>query len=354
MRDYYEVLGVSRDATPEEIKKAYRKLAMKYHPDKNQGDKEAEEKFKEASNAYEVLSDPEKRRAYDQRGMAGVHDMGFQGFTDFEDIFSRFGDIFGGDFVDFGFEDILGSRSRRPKSSQRGADIKYKITISFLEAAFGAEKQIQVPRTESCDVCQGAGGTGSMICPQCKGSGQISRGGRMGGLFNISTTCNRCGGTGSVFKSPCSACRGAGQINLNRTITVKIPPGIDDGQTLRLQGQGDSGIKGGSSGDLYVTVKVQPHPTFKRKGLNVIYEASIPFATAALGGEIKVPTLKGNATLKIPKGTQCNQTLRLRGQGIVDKKGNKGDQLVKISIAVPKRLSRQQEEILRQYAQIER
>lgn len=348
MRDYYEVLGVSKNATSEEIKKAYRKQAIKYHPDKNPGDKVAEERFKEASNAYEVLSDPQKRKAYDQRGMAGIHDMGFEGFTDFEDIFSRFGDLFGRNYG--GFEDIFGSR-RQSRGPQRGSDIRYKLTISFLEAAFGAEKRIHIPRSESCDTCHGMGGTGITTCPKCKGTGQSSRSGR--GFFSVSEVCNRCGGTGQVVQAVCDTCRGTGQVSRYRTITVKIPPGVEDGANLRLQGQGNSGLKGGPPGDLYVNIQVQPHPHFKQDGKNIIYETSIPFTTAALGGEIKVPTLKGIATLKIPKGAQSNQTFRLRGQGIPDARGNRGDQLVKIAIAVPKNLSRKQEELLKQYSKLE-
>lgn len=348
MRDYYEVLGVSKNATPEEIKKAYRKLAVKYHPDKNQGNKTAEEKFKEASNAYGVLSDPKKRKAYDQRGMAGIHDMGFEGFTDFEDIFSRFGDIFGRERGGFSVEDIFGS-NRRTSGPQRGGDIRYKLTISFLEAAFGGEKRIQIPRSESCDTCHGMGGTGVITCPNCQGTGQSSSG---RGFFRVSEVCNRCGGTGKITQSVCNTCRGSGQVSRYRTITVRIPPGIEDRANLRLRGQGNSGIRGGSPGDLYVNVQVQPHPDFKQDGKNIIYEASIPFTTAVLGGEIKVPTLKGSATLKIPKGTQSDQMLRLRGQGIPDARGNRGDQLVKIAIAVPKKLSKQQENLLKQYAEL--
>ena len=350
MRDYYEVLGVSKNATSEEIKKAYRKLAMKYHPDKKPGDKAAEEKFKEASNAYEVLSDAEKRRAYDQRGMAGIHDMGFEGFTDFEDIFSRFSDIFGRGHSSSGFEDIWGSRRQRG-GPQRGNDIRYKLAISFLEAVFGAEKRIQIPRSESCNTCHGMGGTGITICPKCKGTGKVSRGGR--GFFSVSEVCNSCGGSGKIVQSVCNTCRGSGQVSEYRTITVRIPPGIENGANLRLQGQGNGGLKGGRPGDLYVNIQVQPHPDFKRDGQNIIYETSIPFTTAVLGGEIKVPTLKGIATLKVPKGTQSNQMLRLRGQGIPDTRGNRGDQLVKIAIAVPKELSREQERLLKQYAQLE-
>ncbi len=351
MRDYYEVLGVSRDATAEEIKKAYRKLAMKYHPDKNLGDKMAEEKFKEASNAYEALSDPEKRRAYNQRGMSGVRDMGFQGFTNFEDIFGRFSDIFSNDEFG-GFEEFFGGRSRSRARPQRGEDIRNKITIPFLDAAFGTKRQIQVSRSESCDTCRGTGGMGATRCPQCKGTGQMSRARQMGGFLNVGAPCNRCGGSGEVFQSTCNTCRGAGHVSQYRTIAVKILPGIADGTTLRLSGQGNSGPRGGPASDLYVTVQVQSHPTFQRDGNNITCEAFVPFTAAALGGEITVPTLKSSAKLKIPKGTQSNQILCLRGQGIPNARGRRGDQLVKIIIEVPKRLNKQQEELLRQYAEM--
>ena len=360
MRDYYEVLGVSKDATEEEIKKAYRKLAMKYHPDKNKGDKDAEEKFKEISNAYEVLSDPEKRKAYDIRGMAGVEDMGFHGYTNVDDIFRNFGDIFSefnlGDFADFGSFFSRGAE-RQQTRPQSGENIRFEITIPFLDIAFGGEKQVQIQRAEDCQICHGTGASSgdTTVCPRCQGTGQIMGGKTQSGFINITTNvpCSRCGATGRIIQTPCSTCRGSGQTKQNRLITVKIPPGIENGQTLRLKGQGSRGIKGGQPGDLFITVKVLPHPTFKREGLNIISEAFVPFTVAALGGEVKVPTLKGNAKLKIPKGTQSNKTLRLKGQGIVDTKGSKGDQLVKILIDVPKKLSQKQEEFLSEFAKLE-
>lgn len=338
-KDYYEVLGVNKEATPDEIKKAYRKLAMKYHPDKNPGNKQAEEKFKEISNAYEVLSDSEKRNAYDQRGMDGIQDMGFQGFTSNEDIFSHFSDIFG----DFSF----GSSETGP---ERGADLRYTLTVPFMDAAFGSEKKIQVQRLENCEVCHGTGakpGTNPTTCPECGGRGVVSQGrGRQ--LFNIATTCKRCGGSGIIITSPCVKCSGKGTVTGNRTISVRIPAGSDTGTVLRLSGQGEAGLRGGSTGDLYVVLQVQPHPMFERNGMDVIYNLPIKYTQAALGAEVKVPTLKGSAILKIPQGTQTNQTFRLRGQGIPDASGKTGDELVKITITVPKTLSTKEEELLKE------
>ncbi|MCZ6680058.1 MAG: DnaJ domain-containing protein [Candidatus Poribacteria bacterium] len=280
-RDYYEVLGVNRKASPEEIKRAYRKLAMKYHPDKNPGDKAAEEKFKEASNAYGVLSDTEKRKIYDIRGHAGVHDAGFQGFTNFEDIFSHFGrDIFGS--FDDVFGDIFSRQGRGFHTPPRGGDLQTKLTISFEESVLGAEKRIQVN---------------------------------------------------------------------HRAITIKIPPGIKDGQTLRLSGQGDS-VGGGRSGSLFVKISVQPHPNFKREGLDLVTQVTTPFTTAALGGKIRVPTLKGHVELKIPAGTQPGQQLRLRGQGITDASRRKGDLRVQIKVEIPRSLTKKQKQLLEEFEEI--
>jgi len=336
-KDYYEVLGVNKTATPDEIKKAYRKLAKKYHPDKNLGNKSAEEKFKEISNAYEVLSDEEKRNAYDQRGMDGVHDMGFQGFTSNDDIFRHFSDIFG----DFSF----GVNEMGP---ERGADLRYTLTIPFMDAIFGSEKNIQVQRSESCETCSGTGskpGTNPIICPECKGKGVISQG---GGFLNIASVCRRCGGIGKIITNPCTSCSGKGTVIKNKTLTVKIPIGSDTGTVLRLSGQGEIGERGGPAGDLYVILQVQPHPIFERKGLDIIYNLNVKYTLAALGGEIKVPTLKGNAMLRIPSGTQSNQIFRLRNQGIPDANGQAGDELVKITITVPKSLSKKEEELLKE------
>jgi len=339
-RDYYEVLGVSKDATPDEIKKAYRKLAMKYHPDKNPGNKEAEDKFKEISNAYEVLSDSEKRNAYDQRGMDGVHDMGFEGFTSNDDIFSHFADIFG----DFSF-------GRTETGPERGADLRYSLTIPFMDAVFGSEKKIQIQRSEKCEICHGTGakpGTNPIACPECGGRGVVSQGGRESGFFNVATTCRRCGGTGRIVANPCAKCSGNGVIMKTRILTVRIPSGSNTGTVLRLSGQGEAGMKGGPAGDLYVVLQVQPHPMFERKGNDIIYNLPLKYTQAALGGEVKVPTLKGSAMLKIPHGTQSNQTFRLRGQGITDASGKTGDQLVKVNITIPKSLSQREEELLKE------
>ena len=343
-RDYYEVLGVSKDATPEDIKKAYRKLAMKYHPDKNPGNKVAEEKFKEISNAYEVLSDPEKKRIYDQQGMEGVHDMGFQGFTSNDDIFSHFSDIFGD--VSFGM---------RETGPERGDDLRYTLTVTFMEAAFGAEKQIQIQRTETCATCHGSGakpGTNPIVCPECSGRGFVSQGSKSSkrgfNIFNVTAQCKRCGGTGKIVTTPCSNCAGKGTVVASRTISVKIPPGSDTGTILRLAGLGEAGTNGGPPGDLYVVLQVQPNPMFERKGRDVIYQLPIKYTQAILGAEVKVPTLKGSAILKIPRGTQSNQTFRLRGQGIPDANGQVGDELVKVTITVPKSLTPKEEELLKE------
>ena len=342
-RDYYEVLGVSKNVTNDELKKAYRRLALKYHPDKNQGDKEAERKFKEAANAYKVLSDPEKRKMYDLRGQAGLEDMGFHGFESSSDIFSSFGDIFG---------DIFGKRFYRERTRpQRGSDLKYDMTISFTDAALGCEKQLRFTKNESCEACKGTGAKNgaSTVCSQCNGTGHISRQQKpVGGFFTISNPCPNCNGSGRKVNNPCNNCNGEGRVSKTRSLSVKIPAGIENGATLRLTSQGEAGIRGGNAGDLYVCINIMSHPYFERRGLDIQYDAVVPFTKVALGGKIEVPTLSGKAMLKIPKCTQSNQTLRMTGLGVKTKDGRKGNQLVRIIIAIPKKLSARQEELLKE------
>ncbi len=347
-RDYYEVLGVSRNATNDELKKAYRRLALKYHPDKNPGDKESELKFKEAANAYEVLSDPKKREMYDLRGQAGLDDMGFHGFESSSDIFSSFGDIFG---------DIFGKRFHRERTEpQKGADLRYDMTISFTDAALGGEKQLRFTKSEACEACKGTGAKNGAptVCLQCNGTGHISRQQKpVGGFFTISNPCPTCSGSGRKIDNPCNTCNGEGRVTKTRSLSVKIPAGINNGSTLKLSGQGEAGIRGGRAGDLYIYVKIASHPYFKREGLDILYDAHIPFTKAALGGEIEIPTLSGKATLKIPKCTQASQTLRMTGQGIKTKDGRNGNQLVRIIIGMPKKLSERQEELLKELDTLE-
>jgi molecular chaperone DnaJ len=346
--DYYEVLGVSKNATNDELKKAYRRLALKHHPDKNPGDKEAERKFKEAANAYQVLSNPEKRKMYDLRGHAGLEDMGFHGFESSSDIFSSFGDIFG---------DIFGKRFYKERTGpQRGSDLKYDMTISFQDAALGCERQLRFEKKETCETCKGTGAKSgaSTVCLQCNGTGHVSRQQKpLGGFFTISNPCPVCSGTGRKISNPCSDCNGEGRVSRTRSISVKVPAGIRDGSTLKLSGQGEVGIRGGSAGDLYIHVNIASHPYFEREGLDIRYDARVPFTKAALGGEIEVPTLSGKVMLKIPRCTQSNQILRMAGQGIKTKDGRKGNQLIRIIIDIPKKLSSQQEELLKELAKLE-
>ena len=342
-KDYYDVLGVSRDASLEEVKKAYRRLALKWHPDRNPGNKEeAEKRFKEISNAYAVLSDPEKRKAYDSRGFAGLEDMGFRGYENVSDIFGDFGDI---------FSDFFGRRFYQEGAMpRRGEDLEYELVVPFMESVHGGERVLRYDRARPCDECRGTGSPGGKpaACSGCGGSGYVSkRGSRAGGFFSVSTPCPRCKGTGREIASPCTACGGSGSVRRDQTVTVKIPPGIDSGQVMRLAGLGEAGSSGGPPGDLYVRVAVEPHPVFARKGDDIHVEAKVSFPRAALGGTIEVPTLKGRATLKIPPGTQSNQTFRLRGQGLV-RDGSKGDEMVKVVVDVPKDLTPKQEELIRE------
>jgi molecular chaperone DnaJ len=347
-RDYYDVLGVGRQASAEELKAAYRKLALKHHPDRNPGDKEAEEKFKEAAEAYEVLRDREKRSLYDQFGHAGLENTGFSGFGGFDDIFSSFGDIFE-DF--FGFSGRGRSRSR----SQRGSDLRYDLTLKFMDAAFGTETEIDVTKLETCAECTGNGcepGTHPESCRQCGGSGQVSR---SQGFFTVRTTCPVCRGHGQVITQPCPKCRGNGQVQVAKRVSVKIPAGVDNGSRLRLSGEGEPGVHGGPAGDLYVFIHVQPHEFFERRDNDVICQVTISFVQAALGDTISVPTLDGSQNLEIPKGTQPGDVLYLQGEGIPSLRTRKrGDQIVQVMIKTPTGLSKKQEDLLREFAKLEK
>jgi molecular chaperone DnaJ len=347
-RDYYEVLGVSRKAADDELKSAYRKLALQFHPDRNPGDKAAEEKFKEAAEAYEVLRDREKRALYDQFGHAGLEGTGFSGFGGFEDIFSSFGDIFE-DF--FGF----GSRGRARSRVQRGVDLRYDLTLDFMDAAFGTETEIEVAKLEACDLCSGKGtekGYDPETCRQCGGSGQVTR---TQGFFTVRTTCHQCRGSGMVITRPCPSCRGAGQIQAKKRVSVKIPAGVDNGSRLRLNGEGEAGAHGGPPGDLYVFIHVQPHEFFERRDNDIICRVTLSFVQAALGDTVAVPTLDGNKNLDIPKGTQPGDVLYLHGEGIPSLRTRKrGDQIIQVMIKTPTSLTKKQEELLREFARLEK
>ena len=356
-RDYYEVLGVSKGADEKEIKKAYRKLAMKYHPDRNPDNKEAEEKFKEINEAYEVLSDETKRRNYDQFGHEGVNGQGgfggqgfggFGGAGGFEDIFGDiFGDMFGGGFG--------GSGRQRRRGPERGADIRQSVTIDFEEAAFGKKVSIKLNRSEECNECHGSGakpGTSKKTCPTCNGSGEVRTVQRTPfGNIASSRTCNECHGEGEIIESPCSKCHGTGSTRKVKTIEVDIPAGIDDGQMIKLSGQGEVGSKGGPRGDLYIVVNIRKHPLFTREGYDVYLEMPVSFSQVALGGEIEVPTLDGKVSYNVPAGTQTGTVFRLREKGIQKLRSNsRGDQYVKVVVETPKYLTEKQKELLRELA----
>ena len=353
-RDYYEVLGVEKSASTDDIKKAYRKKALQYHPDRNPGDKEAEAKFKECNEAYEVLSNDEKRSRYDQYGFAGVDpnfnpNAGFGGgFGGFGDAFSGFGDIFG---------DLFGGGSRRsPNGPRQGENVGARLELTFEEAAFGAEKEVPVTRIEACAKCSGTGsaaGSAPETCPTCRGTGSVRTTQNFMGMTMQSTTaCPKCGGTGKIIKDPCPTCRGKGKVRRSTKIRVQIPAGVDDGQTVRVRGEGCTGSNGGPSGDLLVEVSIRSHPFFQRDGANVLCELPITFTQAALGAELEVPTLDGTVRYTIPEGTQTGTVFRLRGKGIpfVHSK-TRGDQLVTVVVETPTKLSREQKELLRRFGE---
>ena len=359
-RDYYEVLGVSKGASDDEIKKAYRKLAKKYHPDMNPGDKEAEAKFKEVNEAYSILSDEQKRARYDQFGHAGVdpnYGAGgpggpFGGF-DMGDI--DLGDIFGSFFGGGGFGGFGGGGARR-NGPQKGESLRANLTITFEEAAFGCEKEINLNRTEECDECHGSGcqpGTTAETCPDCRGTGVVRVQQRTGGFaFSSTAACTRCRGTGKIIHSPCKSCGGSGSVKKSKRITVTIPAGIDDGQAVSLRGQGNAGKNGGPAGDLIVGVRVKPHPQFRRDGTTVLYEQPVSFFQAAMGAELEIPTIDGKVKYTLPAGTQTGTTFRLRGKGIPELRGRgRGDQYVAIRVQVPTSLTAEQKEALRAFAQ---
>ena len=356
-RDYYEVLGVQKVASEEEIKKAYKKMARKYHPDLNPGDKDAEEKFKEVNEAYEVLSDSEKKARYDQFGFAGVDPNfgaggggygGGAGF-DFGDLGDIFGSFFGGGFGG-------GQTRRNPNAPQRGESIRMNLTISFEEAAFGCEKELELDRYESCETCHGSGaapGTSPETCPDCGGSGVVqTRRQTPMGVFASTAPCSRCGGRGKIIKEPCKDCRGSGMVRRRRKIQASVPAGIDNGQTISIRGQGNAGKNGGPAGDLLVTITVRPHELFRREGTSVLCEAPITFPQAVLGAELEIPTIDGKVKYDIPEGTQSGTTFRLKGKGIPALNGRgRGDQYVTVYIETPRNLNREQKEALKKFAE---
>ena len=357
--DYYKILGLTKSATPEEIKRAYRKLAVKYHPDKNPGNKAAEEKFKKVSEAYEVLSDPKKRADYDQfgsdmfnRAAGGGGQGGYSYSGNFRNPNDLFRDIFGqagtqGMDSSF-FEDLLGGRSsrrgRRSSRGQAGANLQYELEISLDEAFTGVDKEFRFSKPNPCTVCGGTGAdpsAGKTTCPQCGGTGRVQ------GIFGMAQACPQCGGSGQIVQTPCRACGGQGRVQAVRDLKVHIPAGVDNGSKLRIPKEGEAGVQGGPPGDLYVIIKLRPHPVFKRDGLNLICERPIPFATAVGGGIIDVPTMTGKVRMKVPEGTQSGAVLRIKGRGFpATKGGGKGDQLVKIQVETPVALTKQQRDLL--------
>jgi molecular chaperone DnaJ len=350
-RDYYEVLGVSKDSGEDQIKKAYRKLALKYHPDRNPGDKEAEERFKEAAEAYEVLRDREKRRIYDLYGHDGLRGTGFTGFGGFEDIFSAFGDVFE-DFFGFGGRRSRGTRIRR------GDDLRYNLKLTLEEAYRGKEEEIVFEKWESCDICSGTGitpGSEPSVCPDCHGNGEIVH---SQGFFQIRTTCSTCNGTGQVIVDPCSRCKGKGKMRAERKVLVKIPPGVDTGTQLRMKGEGESGENGGPPGDLFVVIYVEEHEFFDRDGDDLRCQVTVSFVQAALGFEASIPVLDNNEErrITIQEGTQPGEIIRLKGKGMPSLRRGRGygDLFVQVMVKIPTRLSQRQRELLTEFSELEK
>ncbi len=341
-RDYYEILGVNKGSAKEEIKKAYRQAALKYHPDKNPGDKDAEEKFKEAAEAYEVLQDDQKRGVYDRFGHEGLKGTGFHEFSGYEDIFSSFGDI---------FEDFFGHRSAR-RERGRGSDLRYDLTIELKEAATGLEKVVPVEKYEHCPECVGTGcekGYQPETCASCGGHGQVRR---QQGFFAISMPCGACGGSGKTIKKPCKRCKGTGRELKKKELKVKIPAGVESGSHLRLVGEGEPGSAGAASGDLYILIYVKDNPDFERHGDDLVTKLLVNFPQAALGAKVEVPTLLGKVEMDVPRGTQTHTLFRIKKEGMPTLHGkSRGDLIVQVVVEVPKKLSKEQEKLLREYAE---
>jgi len=354
-RDYYDILGVSRGASVEEIKKAYRQLALKYHPDRNPGDKKAEEQFKEGAEAYSVLCDPQKRATYDRFGHDGLRGEGFTGFSGFDSsIFEDFEDILGNFFgFSFGFGDLFGTGARQRRSAQRGRDLALEVEISLEEAATGIEQEISLNRAEFCPSCQGTRlrpGARKAACPTCGGRGQIRH---QQGFFTMARTCSHCGGEGEIIKDPCEECRGSGHIRQKRTLKIHIPAGIEDGSRLRVAEEGEAGERGVPRGDLYVAVRIKNHPFFERQNQHLSCQIMISFAQAALGITAEIPTLDGSESLKILAGTQSGEVFRLRGKGMKDLESRRiGDLFVKVLVQTPADLSKDQRNLLRELAEL--